>query len=261
MENSARYILLLVGAFIIFGILWDGLRRKKRQEREAPIATINLKRVKAKLPTQSTSTIVLSEPEDGIVGEVRSSGFAQSNVEQAPIADTASVGEQAILQEELALAKPEQAVQEEVVVPPVRVVPLMQEGFVMLHVTSSYDEGFGGYPLLQTLLAAKLQFGAKKFFHRHENNDTKAKILFSVSSDQAPGTFNPTEMRNFQCQGLVLFMNAGQHQKPLKAFENMLETAEYLADSLDAQIFINQDQPCDDTHLAQLRGELSRLGT
>ena len=134
--------------------------------------------------------------------------------------------------------------------------PLLQDGFVMLHLKSSYEEGMGGYVLLQTLLANKLQFGANQFFHRYENNYPKAKILFSVSSDVAPGTFNPTAMKDFHCQGLVLFMNAEHHKKSRKVFEAMLDTAESLAEALDADIFINQDKPCDAAHLTQLRSEL-----
>ncbi|MAZ77664.1 MAG: hypothetical protein CMF39_03200, partial [Legionellaceae bacterium] len=195
-----------------------------------------------------------SEPEDDIVGEVRSVGRETSR-------ETASVGEQAILQEEIALAEP--AVEPTPVVETVQPVqqaaqlgPLVQEGFVMLHLKSSYEEGMGGYTLLQTLLANHLQFGAKQFFHCYENNNPKAKVLFSVSSDEAPGTFNPTAMRDFNCQGLMLFMNAEHHKQPLRVFEAMLDTAESLAEALDADVFINQDQPCDEAHLAQLRSEL-----
>jgi cell division protein ZipA len=278
MENSVRYILLAIGVFIILGILWDGLRRKKRQAREAPIGTIDLKRVKEKIPysrvkplsnSQSSSQsaqIPLPDPEDGIVSDVRSVGAKSAE----PVhTEAASVFEQAMMQE--SMFNDSMAQEEEVVVaaeptpmqPAVQTVkstsvgPLLQDGFVMLHLKSSYEEGMGGYVLLQTLLANKLQFGANQFFHRYENNDPKAKVLFSISSNVAPGTFNPTAMKDFHCQGLVLFMNVEHHKKSRKVFEVMLETAESLAEALDADILINQDKPCDDAHLAQLRSELA----
>ena len=110
MENSVRYILLAIGVFIILGILWDGLRRKKRQAREAPIGTIDLKRVKEKMPlrrlkplssTQSnvqSAQIPLSDPEDGIVSEARTVGEKPAE----PIhTEAASVFEQAMMQESM----------------------------------------------------------------------------------------------------------------------------------------------------------------
>lgn len=78
-----------------------------------------------------------------------------------------------------------------------------------------------------------LRFGAKKIYHRYENEHP----VFSVASLVKPGTLDPAEAEGFATPGLSIFLTLPGAQRPVAVFQDMLDTARGLARSLNAELY------------------------
>jgi len=107
---------------------------------------------------------------------------------------------------------------------------------IVMHLIASQNRPYGGYELLQALLANGFRYGKMNIFHRHKQKNGEGNILFSLASATEPGTFDIHDMGNCTCQGLTLFMNATDHKNPTSVFEIMLDVARQLLDDLGGEI-------------------------
>ena len=96
---------------------------------------------------------------------------------------------------------------------------------------------FRGPVLLGALADAGLEFGDMQIFHRHELQDGKERLMFSLASVREPGTFDLSAMQSFTTDGLLLFFQVPGQVDALKAFEAMIAAARALANSLDATLY------------------------
>jgi cell division protein ZipA len=111
---------------------------------------------------------------------------------------------------------------------------------ISIYVMAEAEKSFGGYDLLQTILAYDLQYGDMQIFHRYADSKTKKDLLFSLVSATEPGDFNLQEMSTFSCRGLILFMDVSKLSHPSRVFELMLETATHLSKDLGGELRFNQ---------------------
>ncbi len=113
---------------------------------------------------------------------------------------------------------------------------------ITFNVLPQDDESFSGYELLQAILASGLRYGDMKIFHRYQEKNDHSSVLFSLASATEPGTFDIDDMSANPCRGLTLFMQTSKLADPQAAYDLMLETAQQLADDLDAQVFDGKKQ-------------------
>lgn len=133
----------------------------------------------------------------------------------------------------------------------------MSLDYVLLHVMSFDDKNYGGYELLQALLANGLRYEAKdRLFHAYA--EAGEKTIFSLASVNKPGTFDLPMMSQFYCPGLTLFMVLEDTDCPEQVFERMLETANQLAEDLGGEVWGEDRQTLTTDKLYQLRQQLKQ---
>ncbi|MCH1921014.1 cell division protein ZipA [Shewanella sp. A3A] len=103
-----------------------------------------------------------------------------------------------------------------------------------LHVVARTGQEINGAELLPALLALNFKYGDMQIFHRHEDSAGHGKVVFSLANMVKPGVFDPDNMEQFTTQGIVLFMTLPCYGDALFNFSNMLNSAQQLADDLDA---------------------------
>lgn len=107
---------------------------------------------------------------------------------------------------------------------------------MVVNVLSKDAGGFKGPDLLQLLLACDLRFGKKNIFHRYEKANAKGAIQFSVANLVEPGTFDLDAIDEFVTPGVSFFLSLPGPEKPLVAFNYMIETAQVLVRHLNAEL-------------------------
>lgn len=107
---------------------------------------------------------------------------------------------------------------------------------IVAYVLSKDPDGFKGPELLQLLLACDMRFGKKNIFHRYEKPNAKGAIQFSVANLVEPGTFDLDTIDTFTTPGVSFFLSLPGPEKPLTAFNYMIETAQVLVRHLHAEL-------------------------
>lgn len=118
---------------------------------------------------------------------------------------------------------------------PEREVMLPQEVLVV-NVLAKGGAAFKGPDLLQLLLACDLRFGEMNIFHRYEKANGKGPIQFSVANLVEPGSFNLDDIDEFNTPGVTFFLTLPGPDKPVTAFNYMIETAQVLVRHLHAEL-------------------------
>ena len=241
-ENTIRFILLLVGATIILGILWDGLRRKKRRllgnnEQEEIRQTFEEEE-----DEEEEIDLLENEFEDEEQDPTKEEEFEESEVDDAADDDETDELEADELEQDQLDEAPAK--------------PSKKPDFISIRLMAKTGQIFGGYNLLQFLLANRLDCGEMKLFHRFADENKKEK-LFSLASVNEPGDFELSKMNDFECDGLILYMHPGQHQNPLAVFDMMLETAYDLVHDLRGELMSGKNQPWTDDTSDEIREALS----
>ncbi len=133
------------------------------------------------------------------------------------------------------------------------------EDLIVLHIKASPGKTFVGYGLQQALSSAGLQFGEMNIFHCYEDVAGKKTILFSVASAVEPGIFDLQRIGAFSTPGLSLFMTVANCANPLKTLNQLLETAQQLADDLGGQLFDQQHKPFTDETIETYRHRVKEM--
>lgn len=114
--------------------------------------------------------------------------------------------------------------------------PIDPQEVLIVNVLSKDTQGFKGPDLLQLLLACDLRFGKKNIFHRYEKANAKGPIQFSVANLVEPGIFDLDAIDDFATPGVSFFLSLPGPEKPLVAFNYMIETAQVLVRHLHAEL-------------------------
>jgi len=107
---------------------------------------------------------------------------------------------------------------------------------LIINVLSKDEQGFKGPDLLQLLLACDCRFGKMNIFHRYEKANGKGPVQFSVANLVEPGSFNLDAIDNFSTPGVSFFLALPGPEKPVTAFNYMVETAQVLVRHLHAEL-------------------------
>ena len=276
MEETIRYILLFIGTIIILGILWHGLRQKKKRELLMQ-QKHNLLELKDDYDRIFREEILekVTEKEPNI-NEQELNNLAQQHDlsttckldlpnEVAPETDLLEVDDNS-LENKAPSVNDEQNVSSIVKDLDLEKTACcdsssdkakLKADIISIMVMVIGQEKFGGYDLLQAISANNLHYGDMQIFHYYNEEEVPAKkILFSLASVNEPGDFDLTQIGGFVCDGLILFMDASVHRNPLKGFEKMLEVANQLADDLGGVLRYGKTQQWTDEITQKIKQRL-----
>ena len=252
MELTVRDWMVLVGVLLILAILLDGYRRM-RNDRAGKIR-VSLKKIPEdgsdpdhllsahELPAGGARVVNRAHDEAKNIDEdipvlTDIVGDESSEMDVAPFDESELSGFSALSEDEARqgiAASTETA--ETNLASAQGIANKDVEDVIMLNVLAHQEVGFGGGDLLQILLACDLRFGEANFFHRHEQPSGRGPIQFSVASMVNPGVFDIDNMEGFSTPGVTFFLSLPGPEKPMQAFEYMLETAQVVANNLEGNI-------------------------
>ncbi|PKM10965.1 MAG: cell division protein [Gammaproteobacteria bacterium HGW-Gammaproteobacteria-3] len=115
------------------------------------------------------------------------------------------------------------------------------------------DEGFNGVDLADAFANVGLEYGSLKIYERVDANRL---VDFGVASMVEPGTFPETDLEDFNCPGLVFFMQPGAVDEPLEVFDDFIRTIDLLALELGGVKWDNQRQPLTEHTIQAIRNSL-----
>lgn len=142
--------------------------------------------------------------------------------------------------------------------PPPIALPLERE---ILFLRAPSGRPYSGYELLQCLLTCGLQFGENNIFHRYEHHPDGQVVLFSVAAATKNGELKPSDMGNFNCPGLSLFITLNHHVYPSVNFELMLDTARQLMEDLGGALLDENQATLVPEKIQQIREKIKRFET
>ncbi len=123
-------------------------------------------------------------------------------------------------------------------------------GLFVISVHRSDLSHMDGDELHAALESCGLQFGAHDVFHRFSANGDR---VFSVTSMVKPGFLIPEEKHELHTPGVSLFLQLPGCVDGEAAFDDLLTTAQTLADRLDATLLDRQRQPLSTDLIARMR--------
>ena len=237
MQLDVQDWLIVLGALLIVGVLLDAYRRY-RNERRNPIRMSRFtlgpgdgfagrdesEASSAELPLGSARVITreLSEPAPARPARARAERVEPSLGPQSPSARPA--------------AKPKPARTPAVSAGAEVPVAAPADEVVVIRVFARGEGGFGGAEMMRIFKECDVRFGERRIFHRHEESKGRGAVQFSVVNAVEPGIFDQDAMDGFTTPGLGFFMRLPGPQKPLEAFDCMLETARAIAKYLDGEM-------------------------
>lgn len=107
---------------------------------------------------------------------------------------------------------------------------------LVINVMARRGSMFAGPELLDAMLAQGLRFGDMDIFHRHETNEGRGKILFSVANMVVPGTFALEDMDDFESPGISMFLSLPISSDSLSAYNLMAQSAQNIAQMLGGEL-------------------------
>lgn len=255
MNLSVQFWLMAIGALIIVGVLLDAYRRHRsesrnpirmgrkpgfwkmgdgfREEGDAP---------NGELPNGGAR--VRDRPDDHErtgSGQTRADGRIEPSLDAVPIAAAPVMAAEPRV--EAAVSAParaggrQQPAQPQPAPVPARSDAGDNEGEVLvIHVLARAPEEFAGEGLARLFQACDVRFGAMSIFHRHEEEKGMGAVQFSVANVTHPGTFDDATLDGVSSPGLSFFLRLPGPQRPLEAFDCMLETARVVARKLDGEM-------------------------
>jgi|GEM_PF-1262850 cell division protein ZipA len=282
MESEIRIVLLIIGACIICAILWDGLRRQKKQRKSVmKRMDVDLKDEfeEAENDDRMTEDQAIQEPYvDNVIDpianeftEEKAQAYDEAAEREPTHAEAEDEAVENLLrepsepenvkeepepeQEQESQPEPQETAAEQIKTEEAP-VKAKESKTVMLTLIAPEDKTFGGFSLLQVLLAHGFRFGDMRIFHYHENKEESGKSLFSLAAATQTGEFDLSNMARFSCKGLVMFMTTSDHDDPVVVFDEMVEVAQDLAEDLSGELKIAQDKEWSEASIKELRDSL-----
>lgn len=107
---------------------------------------------------------------------------------------------------------------------------------IVINVLAAEDRPFDGNSLRQLFEGCGLEFGDMAIYHRHEGNDTRTPVQFSVANALEPGTFRDQDLKDKTTPGISFFMSLPGPSDFKQPFEFMLETAQCVVRNLGGEL-------------------------
>ena len=107
---------------------------------------------------------------------------------------------------------------------------------LVINVMAKRGRWLTGDKLLPLLLSQGLKFGELKIFSKRVGDRQDGEVVFSLANSLKPGTFDLNEMDSFATVGVTLFLELPTSINNLSAFDQMLQTAREIVETLDAEL-------------------------
>ncbi len=107
---------------------------------------------------------------------------------------------------------------------------------LVINVMAKRGRWLTGDKLLPLLLSQGLKFGELKIFSKRVGDRQDGEVVFSLANSLKPGTFDLNEMDSFATVGVTLFLELPTPINNLSAFDQMLQTAREIVETLDAEL-------------------------
>ncbi|MBL1379147.1 cell division protein ZipA [Zobellella iuensis] len=137
-----------------------------------------------------------------------------------------------------------------------REVPKTWQDVYVINLMARPNQVLAGNSLIRALTGSGFCFGDMNIFHRHQAPGGQGEVLFSLINMVKPGTFNPGAMTGFSTPGVSIFMQLPKPGMAKNHFNLMVQTAENLAEELDALLFDGERSPLSPDYLAHCREQL-----
>lgn len=136
---------------------------------------------------------------------------------------------------------------------PEKTVYLINGSIVVLHLLAHHPDGMHGLAIRKIFSELNIQHGRKNIFHYYHENDD---VLFSIANLVEPGIFDLSAMDTFRTPGLTVFMLLDNLLNPRQAFETLLQIVWKLSGRLDARICDARRAPINQQTMADMLEEV-----
>lgn len=137
--------------------------------------------------------------------------------------------------------------------PPVMPAPPAPD-VVALYLRPARSPAFLGPVLIKALNAVGMRFGDMNIYHHFGAGELRAEQpLFSLANMFEPGQFDPDALEEFETAGLAMFIQFPAALDGPVAFELFLNTAQRLAEALDAYLLSEPKKPLDSATIENMR--------
>lgn len=133
-----------------------------------------------------------------------------------------------------------------------------EQKVILLHVVNKTRTPFGGPEVHRALGECRLRFGMQDFYHRTTEVNGTPESVFSVASMLKPGTLDPMAAQELRTPGLTFFLLLPGPVESLRAYREMLDTAQDLAGKLKADLLDENRQPLTSQAVQAQLEELAR---
>jgi len=130
--------------------------------------------------------------------------------------------------------------------------PQEEEKIISLFVLQREGQPIPGPAIHRQLHALGLEPGDRLTYERRVGGVT----WFHVANMRKPGVLDPGEADQFETPGLSLFGLLNSADDPVVAFDDLVETAQHLAQSLDAVVLDGDRRPLESNAITELREEV-----
>jgi cell division protein ZipA len=124
---------------------------------------------------------------------------------------------------------------------------------VAIRVTAAHPARFDGAQLREVLTAARFTHGRYDIFHRLGSD---GRPVMSLASLLEPGTFDPATMADAAYPGVAVFTVMPGPLPAVRAFDELLDTARWLAHRLGGQLQDERGAPLSVQRVFKLREEV-----
>jgi len=124
---------------------------------------------------------------------------------------------------------------------------------VAIRVTAAHPARFDGAQLREVLMAARFTHGRYDIFHRLGSD---GRPVMSLASLLEPGTFDPATMADAAYPGVAVFTVMPGPLPAVRAFDELLDTARWLAHRLGGQLQDDRGAPLSVQRVFKLREEV-----
>lgn len=217
METSLKWVLALVTAILVVGVIVDFIRHQRRIKQ---------------LRIDDDYSDLISDSDDKAVSE-KSEPYVSTRPD-LPVSIENEASKYSLRSEEESIQTSQ---------PSSAHTSFLAEDMLVVSVMAKPGESFAGESFYETLLDAGFHYGEMKIFHRFENVNGTGQKLFSLVSAIEPGIFNIRNLDELETPGVTLFLTMSKTTNPMSSFELMIRTAKQLAFSLNGELFdLNRDR-------------------
>ena len=111
------------------------------------------------------------------------------------------------------------------------------EELVLIHLQAKQATGFNGKLLLDILTKRGLDFGDMDIFHRHVLYNGEKRLVYSIANGREPGHLQPEHLKEENIHCLVFFLNLAKSYNSIKAYNEMIDVAQFISQKLDSELY------------------------